>query len=189
MKVTLPELEKGKYQSIISKIWKYTGYGAIAFIVYLIAVNFNLFWLFGKMPSLEDIDNPKSDVASEIISSDGKVLAKFFYENRSPIDFNELSPNVVNALIATEDVRFTIHSGIDARSTLRAVTGVLTGQSKGGGSTISQQLAKNLFKLRETDFYRGPMYYIPGLRQLLIKTKEWITAIKLERRYTKQEIM
>lgn len=189
MKVSLPELEKGKYQNIISNIWKFTKYGSIAFIIYLIAVNFNLFWLFGKMPSLEDIENPKSDVATEIISSDGKVLAKFFYENRSPIDFNELSPNVVNALIATEDVRFTVHSGIDARSTLRAVTGVLTGQSKGGGSTISQQLAKNLFKLRETDFYRGPMYYVPGIRQLLIKTKEWMTAIKLERRYTKQEIM
>jgi penicillin-binding protein 1A len=189
MKLNLPVLEKGKYQNIISKIWKFTKYGSIAFIIYLIAVNFNLFWLFGKMPSLEDIENPKSDVATEIISSDGKVLAKFFYENRSPIDFNELSPNVVNALVATEDVRFTVHSGIDARSTLRAVTGVLTGQSKGGGSTITQQLAKNLFKLRETDFYKGPLYYIPGLRQLLVKTKEWMTAIKLERRYTKQEIM
>jgi penicillin-binding protein 1A len=189
MKLSLPELEKGKYQNIISKVWKYTKYGSIAFIVYLIAVSFNLFWLFGKMPSLEEIDNPKSDVASEIISSDGKVIGKFFYENRSPIAFNELSPNIVNALVATEDVRFTVHSGIDARSTLRVVTGVFTGQRKGGGSTISQQLAKNLFKLRETDFYKGPMYYVPGLRQLLIKTKEWITAIKLERRYTKQEIM
>ena len=189
MKLTFPELEKGKYRNIISKIWKYTKYSSIAFVVYLIAVNFNLFWLFGKMPSLEDIDNPKSDVASEVISSDGKVLGKFFYENRSPIDFNELSPNVVNALVATEDVRFTVHSGIDARSTLRVITGVFTGQRKGGGSTLSQQLAKNLFKLRETDFYKGPMYYVPGLKQLLIKTKEWITAIKLERRYTKQEIM
>ena len=149
MKLTFPELEKGKYRNIISKIWKYTKYSSIAFVVYLIAVNFNLFWLFGKMPSLEDIDNPKSDVASEVISSDGKVLGKFFYENRSPIDFNELSPNVVNALVATEDVRFTVHSGIDARSTLRVITGVFTGQRKGGGSTLSQQLEIGRASCRE----------------------------------------
>ncbi len=189
MNFYFPELADGKYKGIIRMIWRWTKLGTIAFGIYLIAVNFNFFWLFGKMPSLEEIDNPQSDVASEIISSDGKVIGKFFYENRSPIEFNQLSPNVVNALVATEDVRFTVHSGIDARSTLRAIFGVFTGQRKGGGSTISQQLAKNLFKLRETDYYKGPLYYIPGLKQLLIKTKEWITAIKLERRYTKQEIM
>ncbi len=189
MKFKFPELEAGRYKKIISRIWKFTGYTAIAIVVYLIAVSFNLFWLFGKMPSPEEIENPKSDVASEIISSDGKVIGKFIYENRSPIDFNELSPNIINALVATEDARFTVHSGIDARSTLRVVTGLFTGQRKGGGSTISQQLAKNLFKLREDDYYIGPLYAVPGIKQIIIKTKEWITAIKLERRYTKQEIM
>lgn len=189
MKFTFPELEKGRYKKIIANIWKFTGYAAIAFVVYLVAVSFNFFWLFGKMPSLEEIDNPKSEVASEIISSDGKVIGKFFHENRSPIEFSELSPNIINALVATEDARFTVHSGIDARSTLRVVTGVITGQHKGGGSTVTQQLAKNLFKLREIDYYKGPLYSIPGLKQLIIKTKEWVTSIKLERRYTKQEIM
>ena len=189
MKFSFFQLAEGPYKKIIGNIWKFTRYGVLTFGIYLIAVNFNLFWLFGKMPSSDDIDNPNSEIASEVISSDGKVIGKFAYENRSPIDFNELSPSIINALVATEDVRFTVHSGIDARSTLRVIMGVFTGQSKGGGSTISQQLAKNLFKLREDDFYKGPLYNVPGIRQLLIKTKEWITAIKLERRYTKQEIM
>lgn len=182
-------LSNGKYNQLIFRLYQ----GALSllgiFIVYLVAVNFNFLWLFGKMPGIEDLDNPKSEIASEIISSDGKVIGKFFFENRSPVDFEEISPNIINALIATEDVRFTKHSGIDARSMFRVLGGVLTLSPKGGGSTISQQLAKNLFKLRNDDAYEGPMYYIPGLRTLLIKTKEWITAVKLERRYTKKEIM
>ncbi|WP_337042485.1 penicillin-binding protein 1A [Emticicia sp. 17c] len=189
MKFSFPELAAGRYKKIISNIWKFTAYSTLLVVVYLLAVSFNLFWLFGKMPSPEEIENPKSDVASEIISADGKVIGKFLYENRSPIDFSELSPNIINALVATEDVRFTVHSGIDARSTLRVITGLFSGQRKGGGSTISQQLAKNLFKMRESDYYQGPLYNIPGIKQIIIKTKEWITAIKLERRYTKQEIM
>lgn len=189
MKFSFPELAAGRYKKIISNIWKFTAYSTLLVVVYMLAVSFNLFWLFGKMPSPEEIENPKSDVASEIISADGKVIGKFLYENRSPIDFSELSPNIINALVATEDVRFTVHSGIDARSTLRVITGLFSGQRKGGGSTISQQLAKNLFKMRESDYYQGPLYNIPGIKQIIIKTKEWITAIKLERRYTKQEIM
>lgn len=182
-------LGNGKYQKLIAAIWKTTFYGFISFLVYLIAVNFNLFWLFGKMPNIEDLDNPKSEIASELISSDGKVLGKYFFQNRSPVEFDELPASLIDALIATEDVRFTRHPGIDARSTLRVITGVLTLNRKGGGSTITQQLAKNLFRLRQDSKYLGPVYSIPGLRSLVIKTKEWITATKLERIYTKQEIM
>lgn len=183
------ELEPGTYQKLIAKIWRFSKWGFFGFIVYLIAVNFNLFWLFGRMPSWQELENPKSNIASEIISSDGKVIGKFFYENRSPVEFSQLSPHLINALIATEDVRFTVHSGIDARSMIRVFAGILTGSRKGGGSTISQQLAKNLYRLREDDYYKGPLHKIPLIRSLVIKTKEWITAVKLERRYTKQEIM
>lgn len=185
------ELQGGKYQKLIAKIWRFAKFGFLGFIIYLLAVNFNLFWLFGRMPSSEELENPKSQVASSILTADGKELGRFLYENRSEIEFNELSPNIINALIATEDIRFTRHSGIDARSMFRVVSGILTAQMgrTGGGSTITQQLAKNLFKLRDDDYYHGITYKIPIVRSLIIKTKEWITAVKLERRYTKQEIM
>jgi len=182
-------LASGRYFSIISWIYKgaLLGLGGLVFLI--LAVNLNFLWLFGKMPGVEDLDNPKSEIASEIISADGKVIGKFFFENRSPVDFDELSPHIINALIATEDVRYTKHAGIDARSMLRVFTGLLTLNPKGGGSTITQQLAKNLFRMRNDETYEGPLYHIPGLRTLLIKVKEWIMAVKLERRYTKQEIM
>lgn len=183
-------LGRGKYQKHIALIWKTAALGFGGFLLYLVAVNFNLFWLFGQMPNIEDLDNPKSEIASEIISADGKVIGKFFFQNRTPVEFDDLPTNLIDALIATEDVRFTRHAGIDARSMLRVVGGILTfNRSKGGGSTISQQLAKNLFRLRQDEKYTGPVYKVPGLRTLVIKTKEWITATKLEKIYTKSEIM
>jgi penicillin-binding protein 1A len=182
-------LAKGKYRRIINFFYASFFGGIALFIVYLLAVNFNLFWLFGKMASVDDLDNPKSEIATEIISSDGVVLGKFFTENRSPADFEDLSPYLIDALISTEDVRFTKHGGIDARAMLRVVAGVLTFNRKGGGSTITQQLAKNLFKLRMDEEYQGILYKIPLVRTLIIKTKEWITCVKLEKRYTKKEIM
>ncbi|UBM57967.1 penicillin-binding protein [Marinilongibacter aquaticus] len=184
-------LAKGKHSKLINFLYVSFFGGIGLFIVYLVAVNFNLFWLFGKIPGIDDLDNPKSEIASEIISSDGKVLGKFFYEfaNRSPVDFEEISPKVIDALISTEDVRFTKHSGIDARSMLRVIGGLVTLDPKGGGSTITQQLAKNLFRLRNDDSYESFLYHIPVVRTLIIKTKEWIMAVKLEKRYTKQEIM
>jgi penicillin-binding protein 1A len=185
------ELQSGKYQNFIAKVWKYAKYGFLGFVLYMVSVNFNFFWLFGRMPSLEELENPKSQLASTIYSTDGKELGRFFYENRSEIEFSELSPYIHDALVATEDVRFYRHSGIDARSMFRVVAGLLTGQSgrTGGGSTITQQLAKNLFKLREDDYYKGPLGRIPVMGKVIGKTKEWITAVKLERRYSKQEIM
>lgn len=182
-------LGSGKYRRLINTLYFLFFGGILFFLTYLLAVNMNLFWLFGKMPSVEDLDNPKSEIASEIISSDGKVLGKYFYENRSPATFDEISPNVINALIATEDVRFTKHSGIDPRSMVRVLKGVLTFNRQGGGSTITQQLAKNLFKLRNDDSFEGILYNVPLVKTLIIKSKEWITAVKLERRYTKKEIM
>ncbi|MBX2954128.1 MAG: transglycosylase domain-containing protein [Leadbetterella sp.] len=179
----------GKYKSLIKLSYKLVFYGLAAAAIFLIALNLNLFWLFGKMPSVDDLDNPKSEIASEIISSDNKIIGKFFFENRSTMTYAEIPENFKDALLATEDVRFAMHSGIDARSMLRVVGGVLTFDRKGGGSTITQQLAKNLFKLRRDDSYEGLLYKVPGVKVLLIKLKEWITAIKLEKRYTKPEIM
>ena len=98
--------------------------------------------LFGDLPSFEQLENPKSNLATEIISSDGVVLGKYFFENRSNVKYHELSPMLVSALLSTEDIRFRSHSGIDVRALLRAVKGVVTGSNSGGASTITQQLAK-----------------------------------------------
>ncbi len=135
-------------------------------------------WL-GPMPSFEELENPESNLASEVISVDGELLGTFFIENRSNIDYRDISPNLINALIAIEDVRFEEHSGIDQRALLRVAYGVLTGNSRGGGSTITQQLAKNLFP-------RGSL----STPQLVIrKFQEWVTSVKLERTYSKEEII
>ena len=122
------------------------------------------------MPSLESLENPKSEVASEIYTADGVLLGKYFRENRTPVEYEELSPNLVNALIATEDARFEEHSGIDLTGLFRvAFKSVLMGQSSsGGGSTLSQQLAKNLFETRSTS-YEGSLaksnkiFRLPGV--------------------------
>jgi penicillin-binding protein 1A len=136
--------------------------------------------LFGKMPSFDELENPKSSLATEIYSSDGKLLGKYYIENRSNIHYQDLSVNVINALIATEDIRFEKHSGVDIKAVFRMVYGVFTGLSKGGASTITQQLAKNLFprKKNRTKFDLA-----------IIKLKEWVTAIRLERHYSKDEIL
>ena len=134
--------------------------------------------VFGPLPTFEDIENPESSIATEIISADGQTIGKIWQnENRSPIKYDELSPHLVNALIATEDERFREHSGIDARSTVRAV--VFMG-SKGGASTITQQLAKQLFTKEASP---------NKIERILQKLKEWIIAAQLERSYTKDEII
>ncbi|CAA0172666.1 Penicillin-binding protein 1A, family GT51 [Tenacibaculum maritimum] len=133
---------------------------------------------FGPLPSFEELENPKSDLATEVISSDGKTLGKYYIKaNRTPIQYKDLSKNLVDALVATEDERFYEHSGIDFRGTARAVVNF---GRKGGASTITQQLAKNLFHKRENANI---------FKKLTQKIKEWVIAIKLERQYTKPEII
>lgn len=134
---------------------------------------------FGPLPSFEELENPQQNLATEIYASDGVLLGKFFYENRSPVTYDQLSPNLVNALIATEDERFREHSGIDAKSLARAIVGALTGRSAGGGSTITQQLSKMLF----TNVSRSK---IERVKQ---KFKEWVISVRLERNFTKDEIL
>lgn len=132
--------------------------------------------LFGELPGFEELENPDPDLASEIVSSDMVVLGKYYYHNRSNIHYRELSPNLIQALKATEDIRFEEHSGVDIRGLFRAVFRVGT---SGGGSTLTQQLAKNLFPRKNEH----------GFKFLIRKIKEWIIAVKLEKSYTKPEIM
>ncbi|MEY4954049.1 MAG: Penicillin-binding protein [Bacteroidota bacterium] len=184
--------EAGKYEKIIRFFYRFFIGSTLGIILLIVAVNFNFLWLFGGMPSLYELENPKSQVASLIISEDGQEIGKYFRENRNPLEFEELPDNIVNTLISTEDARFTAHSGIDIRSMFRVV---FTLGTSGGGSTISQQLAKNLFHTRSMEFgeddpvYMGLLMKIDGVRTVVAKVKEWILAIRLERRYTKQEIM
>lgn len=139
----------------------------------------SLGWL-GFMPSFEELENPKTNLATEIISEDGYVLGKYYVENRSNVSYNQLPESLVGALIATEDIRFEKHAGVDAKALLRVSLGLLTGHHKGGGSTISQQLAKNLFPRNED----------PNFFELVFtKFKEWVVAVKLERNYSKNEIL
>ncbi len=136
--------------------------------------------VFGKLPTFEELENPKSALATEVWSSDGVLLGKYYSQNRTNATYEELSPNLVNALLATEDVRFYEHSGVDARGLGRVFfKTLLLSQGTGGGSTISQQLAKNLF----------PRERLSKLGLAIRKLKEWIIAVRLERYYTKDEIM
>jgi penicillin-binding protein 1A len=185
-------LETGKYEKFIRFMYRFFIGSTVGLILLILAVNFNFLWLFGGMPSLQELENPKSQVASLIISEDGQEIGKYFRENRNPLSFEELPDNIVNTLISTEDARYTTHSGIDIRSMFRVLFSFGT---SGGGSTISQQLAKNLFHTRSMEFgeddplYMGLLMKIDGIRTVIAKVKEWILAIRLERRYTKQEIL
>ena len=143
-------------------------------------VNLTAMGVFGDLPTFEQLENPKNNLATEIISEDGIVLGKYFFENRSRALYNEIPENLISALISTEDVRFREHSGIDGRALLRAIFGALTGKSSSGGaSTITQQLAKMLFTEQPSS----------GIERVMQKFKEWIIAAQLEKRYTKDEIL
>jgi penicillin-binding protein 1A len=166
---------------------KYTRYLVVLWSIFVIGfvTIFMIFYgivqgWFGYMPDFEELENPKINQASEVYSADSVLLGKYYRENRSNIDYAELSPHLVNALLATEDIRFRDHSGVDFRALTRVAYGVLTGNHKGGGSTISQQLAKALFP-RERNMSKMDL--------VMRKFKEWVTATMLERRYSKDEII
>lgn len=174
--------KKNSNPKYIGVLWKI--FIGLWILVFLFFTFLSLGWL-GKMPSFEQLENPHSNQATEVYSADGELLGLIGIENRSDVTYDEISPNVINALIATEDVRFYHHSGIDARSLARVFFKTLVGRhnSSGGGSTITQQLAKNLFTLegrRNAKSIFGTIYY---------KFKEWVVAVKLEHTYSKQEIL
>ncbi len=151
----------------------------VVFFLYLGAVDINLFWLFGKSPGWVDIAEHKTSEASELYSADGVLLGKYFNENRTPIEYDDVNPVFWQALIDTEDERFFDHWGIDPMGLVGAAKDAATGRGGRGASTITQQLAKNMFRVR-TKYSTGVIGKIPGVGILIMKTKEWITAMKLE---------
>lgn len=163
------------FSKYIKTFWKLFLFGVIGVILLFLFASWGF---FGEMPSFEKLENPDSNVATEIISSDGEVIGKFYAENRVPVKYADLPKHLVDALVATEDERFYEHSGIDAKGTFRAA---LSLGSSGGASTITQQLAKNLF--------HGADGSKNIVLRVLQKIKEWVIAVRLERQYSKKEIL
>jgi len=164
-----------KYKRIIGVLWVLTALGLVGAVA--------IFYFVSKsdLPSFEELENPKYDYATQVFADDATVLGKYYIENRVPVSFDELSPNLIKALIATEDERYYDHSGIDFEALVRAVTKtvILRNSSAGGASTISQQLAKLMFTEKPSS----------GIERVKQKLKEWVIAIRLERKYTKEEII
>ena len=159
-------------------MWMWVGIFS-ALTLFGILIMFVSWGWFGELPALEELENPKTYLASEIYSEDGVLLGKYYLQNRSNASFNEISPNVFNALIATEDIRFYDHPGIDFRGASSIVLYAMIGKKR-GASTITQQLAKNLFPRKKFDNV---------INKATTKLKEWITAVRIEQRYTKEEII
>ena len=179
---------------VIFRLWIFVILSILSIIFLIISVSYNPFNLFGEMPSLEDLEKPESELSSELYSHDNVLLGKYFRYNRSPITFNELSNELITTLLVTEDIRFYEHSGIDFKGLVRASYGVSkyiitigNSELEGGGSTITQQLAKNLFKIRREK--KGKLSDVPFIGLVISKIKEWIVSIKLEEFYTKKEIL
>lgn len=160
----------------------------VAFFLYLGAVDINLLWLFGKSPGFIAIKDAVTSEASEIYSDDGVLIGKYFNENRTPVKFEDVNPAFWKALIATEDERFYSHHGIDYKGLASAVKDAVVHHDARGASTITQQLAKNMFRMR-TNYSTGLLGMIPGVRMLIVKSKEWIIATKLEMTHDKNEIL
>jgi len=162
--------EKRSFVKLVIVLW-------LVILAPILGLGFMLFLASNSdLPSFEELENPKSNLATEVMSGDGQLLGKYFRENRVNIKYSEVSPHLVNALVSTEDERFWEHSGVDIRSTMRAT---LYMGKKGGASTITQQLAKMLFTTRSSNF----------VKRVFQKFQEWIIAVRLERHYTKEEII
>jgi len=168
------EIIKSKW---IKPFWILYVCGLLVLVLIFTLISFG--WV-GFMPSFSELENPQTNLATEVYSSDGELIGKYYLENRSPCKYDELSIHLINTLKATEDIRFEKHSGIDIRALGRVLSGVLTRSKKGGGSTITQQLAKNLFPTRTNE---------GKLKTVVNKFNEWVVAVKLEREYSKNEIL
>lgn len=176
-------------KKLIRVMWIAMASLVILIPVYIYLVKLNPYNLFGGMPSLAQIENPENDLSSELISSDGVSLGRYFRYNRSQLRYDQLPPALVRTLVISEDHRFPDHSGMDFWSYLRVAYGMMTLNPQGGGSTLTQQTAKNLFQTRG-DELEGRLASLGRPLQLLIsKTKEWIIAVQLERNFTKEEII
>ena len=156
-------------------------------IIFFCSIELNFLWLFGYSPDMQDIKTPAMSLSSEVYYADGTLIGRYYKENRSPVDFKSISPNIINALIATEDVRFYSHHGVDFYSFFTSLLSTAKGDKR-GGSTITQQLAKNLFSTRKRNS-QGIIRRVPLVRTVVYKCKEWLTAFKIEHVYTKQQIL
>ena len=165
--------------------------GIISFVVFVIlyftVVNLNFLWLFGKSPTIHSIMHPETSEASELYSEDSVLIGKYFNENRTPVEYEEINPVFFKALIDTEDERFYSHHGIDFQGLFAAFKDILKGHAR-GASTLTQQLVKNMFRVR-TQYSTGLLGKIPGVKILIMKSKEWVLAVELEMFYEKKEIL
>ena len=156
-------------------------------LLYVVVVDLNFLWLFGKSPTLRGIFHPPQSVASEIISTDGRTIGAYFDENRKLVQYSDISPELINTLVSTEDQRFYQHFGVDIPGLFAALQDTLRGNAR-GASTITQQLVKNMYKTR-SQYSTGLLGGVPGLRLIIEKTKEWTAACKIELFYSKKEIL
>lgn len=178
--------ENKKYRKYLIWLWALVAFPYVFIIVIFLLISAEK---LGPMPTFEELENPENSLASEVYSEDGVLLGKFYIENRTWTDYKDISENIIKALLATEDIRFYRHSGIDVRGLGRVLLrSILLRQEAGGGSTITQQLAKNLFNTRGGDTVRYSRLRQKG-NLVISKFKEWYTAVKLEKNYTKEEII
>lgn len=173
--------------SFIKKLGSLAYTFILCLFLFWMSVEVNFLWLYGYMPSVADVRNPPMPLVSEVYSADGVLMGSYYVEKRSPVSFEEIDSNTINALIATEDIRFYEHSGLDLYGMGAAVASTLSGTTR-GGSTITNQLAKNLYKTRGHKA-GGILGKIPLVGTLMAKIKEWITGFKLEFFFTKNEIL
>jgi len=176
------EIRDLRYARWGERLWHASLYGLMAFVLFLVLLSFD------NLPSFSQLEDPTNSLASPIYASKGELIGSYYIENRIPLDFKELPQNLIDALISTEDSRFYTHSGVDPEAILRVLTKtiLLSDRSAGGGSTITQQLAKLLYSDRD---FRGMTKFQKAVGLVTRKFKEMITAVKLERRYTKEEII
>lgn len=175
------------FKSVKNKFLRFAIFTIYTVIILVCAVEINFLWLFGYSPSRTEIQSPILNTASELYTADSVLIGSFFKENRSLVVYDSISQEVIDALIATEDIRFFKHSGVDFRSIISSILSTAKGDKR-GGSTITQQLAKNLYRTRY-NAQAGLLGKVPGLRMAIIKFKEWMTAYKLESKYSKKEIL
>ena len=175
------------FRRVKNRFLRYLLIGVYLVVLLTCAVQLNFLGLFGYSPTQKDIVMPTLNVASEVYTADSVLIGRYFDEDRDPVAFDSISTHVIDALISTEDIRFYKHNGVDFLGLASGVISTIKGDQR-GGSTITQQLAKNLFKTRYSHS-QGYLSKIPGVRILITKYKEWMTAYKLESRYSKQEIL
>lgn len=175
------------FRRISNKPLRYSVILLYFIVVTFFAIELNFLWLFGYSPNIRDIKTPNMRLPSELYTADGKLIGRYYKENRTPVEFNKIAPSVIDALVATEDVRFYKHKGIDIRSLISSAVSTVSGDKR-GASTITQQLAKNLYKTRNQRS-QGAIKYIPLIRTIIYKVKELITALKLEGYYSKDQIL